>query len=195
MTTHTTPAVELMTPTEVAREFRVDPKTVTRWAKSGKLTSIRTLGGHRRYYESEVRALLGQGYTEVAPEAEPSPPPSPASTDEPERADDLASATTPPARCETCEQPFGTCYHTAPPIEVGDVITEATMNVGRSIRLGELRSNCRGRTPEGNEWVKTRRRDAAWENLTDGARWPLWMIIDEQQGYGPLTIEHIAGSR
>jgi excisionase family DNA binding protein len=38
--------------------FRVDPKTVTRWAKSGKLTSIRTLGGHRRYRESEVRQLL-----------------------------------------------------------------------------------------------------------------------------------------
>ncbi len=38
--------------------FRVDPKTVTRWAKAGKLTSIRTLGGHRRYQEAEVRALL-----------------------------------------------------------------------------------------------------------------------------------------
>jgi excisionase family DNA binding protein len=42
----------------VASLFRVDPKTVTRWAKAGKLTSIRTLGGHRRYKESEVRALL-----------------------------------------------------------------------------------------------------------------------------------------
>ena len=38
--------------------FRVDPKTVTRWAKAGKLTSIRTLGGHRRYRENEVRLLL-----------------------------------------------------------------------------------------------------------------------------------------
>jgi excisionase family DNA binding protein len=49
----------LLTPAEVASLFRVDPKTVTRWAKSGKLTSIRTLGGHRRYKESEVKALLG----------------------------------------------------------------------------------------------------------------------------------------
>ncbi len=48
----------LLTPAEVATLFRVDPKTVTRWAKSGKLTSIRTLGGHRRYKESEVTALL-----------------------------------------------------------------------------------------------------------------------------------------
>jgi excisionase family DNA binding protein len=48
----------LLTPAEVASLFRVDPKTVTRWAKSGKLTSIRTLGGHRRYKESEVKSLL-----------------------------------------------------------------------------------------------------------------------------------------
>jgi excisionase family DNA binding protein len=48
----------LLTPAEVAAMFRVDPKTVTRWAKAGKLSSIRTLGGHRRYRESEVRALL-----------------------------------------------------------------------------------------------------------------------------------------
>jgi excisionase family DNA binding protein len=48
----------LLTPAEVATMFRVDPKTVTRWAKSGKLTSIRTLGGHRRYREVEVRQLL-----------------------------------------------------------------------------------------------------------------------------------------
>lgn len=47
----------LLTPSEVAKYFRVDPKTVTRWAKSGKLSSIRTLGGHRRYLASEVEAL------------------------------------------------------------------------------------------------------------------------------------------
>lgn len=51
-------AEALLTPAEVASMFRVDPKTVTRWAKSGKLTSIRTLGGHRRYREAEVKALL-----------------------------------------------------------------------------------------------------------------------------------------
>ena len=49
---------ELLTPAEVAALFRVDPKTVTRWAKAGKLTSIRTLGGHRRYRASEVRQHL-----------------------------------------------------------------------------------------------------------------------------------------
>ena len=48
----------LLTPAEVAALFRVDPKTVTRWAKAGKLTAIRTLGGHRRYRQSEVQSLL-----------------------------------------------------------------------------------------------------------------------------------------
>lgn len=49
---------ELLTPGEVARLFGVDPKTVTRWAAAGKLTALRTLGGHRRYRASEVHTLL-----------------------------------------------------------------------------------------------------------------------------------------
>jgi excisionase family DNA binding protein len=48
----------LMTPAEVASLFRVDPKTVTRWADAGKLTAVRTLGGHRRYRQDEVQNLL-----------------------------------------------------------------------------------------------------------------------------------------
>lgn len=48
----------LMTPGEVAKLFRVDPKTVTRWAAAGRIGSIRTPGGHRRFRESEVRAIL-----------------------------------------------------------------------------------------------------------------------------------------
>ncbi len=48
----------LLTPGEVAVLFRVDPKTVTRWAQAGKLSAVRTLGGHRRFHESEVRQLL-----------------------------------------------------------------------------------------------------------------------------------------
>ncbi|MGW4424938.1 BldC family transcriptional regulator [Streptosporangium sp. NPDC004631] len=48
----------LLTPAEVATMFRVDPKTVNRWALAGRLTSTRTLGGHRRYHKAEVLALL-----------------------------------------------------------------------------------------------------------------------------------------
>lgn len=58
MSGRTPESEHLLTPSEVAALFRVDPKTVTRWAKAGKLTSIRTLGGHRRYRASEVHALL-----------------------------------------------------------------------------------------------------------------------------------------
>ena len=57
----TNPDRSLLTPGEVARLFRVDPKTVTRWAMEGKLTCIRTLGGHRRFKAQEVYALLGEG--------------------------------------------------------------------------------------------------------------------------------------
>jgi excisionase family DNA binding protein len=48
----------LLTPSEVAEIFRVHPHTVTRWAASGKLSSLRTPGGHRRYYAREVEAML-----------------------------------------------------------------------------------------------------------------------------------------
>lgn len=48
----------LLTPAEVAAMFGVNRKTVTRWARSGKIAAIRTLGGQRRFRASDVRALL-----------------------------------------------------------------------------------------------------------------------------------------
>lgn len=48
----------LLTPYEVARMFGVSTKTVTRWAKDERLTSVRTLGGHHRYRADQVRSLL-----------------------------------------------------------------------------------------------------------------------------------------
>lgn len=54
--------LELLTPGEVARLFGVDPKTVTRWATAGKLTPLRTLGGHRRYRSTEVYEVLERSY-------------------------------------------------------------------------------------------------------------------------------------
>jgi excisionase family DNA binding protein len=56
----------LLTPGEVALMFRVDPKTVTRWASSGRIGSIRTPGGHRRFRESEVTGLLADLTVESA---------------------------------------------------------------------------------------------------------------------------------
>ncbi len=50
----------LLTPAEVAALFRVNPKTVTRWARAGKISAIRTLGGHRRFRASEIKRALDQ---------------------------------------------------------------------------------------------------------------------------------------
>ncbi len=50
----------LLTPGEVAELFRVDRKTASRWAASGRLASIRTPGGHRRFFEADIRALLAE---------------------------------------------------------------------------------------------------------------------------------------
>jgi len=48
----------LLTRAEVAALFGVDAQTVTRWARNGRLTAVRTPGGHRRFSEREVRDLL-----------------------------------------------------------------------------------------------------------------------------------------
>jgi excisionase family DNA binding protein len=53
-------ADSLLTPAEVAALFRVNPKTVTRWARAGKISAIRTLGGHRRFRATEIRRCLDQ---------------------------------------------------------------------------------------------------------------------------------------
>jgi len=51
------PDGRLLTRAEVAEIFQVSPSTVTRWAEAGKLPSVKTLGGHRRYEAKAVIAL------------------------------------------------------------------------------------------------------------------------------------------
>jgi predicted site-specific integrase-resolvase len=50
----------LIPPAEAASLFGVDPKTLARWSALGLLRVRRTLGGHRRYWESEVRARAAE---------------------------------------------------------------------------------------------------------------------------------------
>ena len=53
----------LLKPGEVARLFRVTPKTVSRWSEEGRIVAVRTLGGHRRFTSKEVsrvRSLIGR---------------------------------------------------------------------------------------------------------------------------------------
>ena len=42
---------------EAARMLHVSPKTVSRWAKNGRLPHVVTLGGHRRFPASAVAQL------------------------------------------------------------------------------------------------------------------------------------------
>jgi excisionase family DNA binding protein len=59
----------LLTPRQVAARFAVDPKTVTRWAKDGKLPIVKTPGGHRRYRESVIDALATERFENNADDA------------------------------------------------------------------------------------------------------------------------------
>ncbi len=58
MNTVPTAPNDLLTPAEVAALLYVDPKTVSRWAMAGKIQSIRTPGGHRRFLRSEIVAMM-----------------------------------------------------------------------------------------------------------------------------------------
>jgi excisionase family DNA binding protein len=54
---------DLLKPGEVAELFRVDSKTVTRWAQTGKIGSLKTPGGHRRLLRNEVEAWMDANFT------------------------------------------------------------------------------------------------------------------------------------
>jgi excisionase family DNA binding protein len=43
---------------EVARFFNVSPRTVSYWAWTGKLPSVRTLGGQYRFRPADIAALV-----------------------------------------------------------------------------------------------------------------------------------------
>jgi excisionase family DNA binding protein len=47
-----------LTAAQVARQLQVSPKTVTRWARQGRLAHRRTLGGHRRYDPEHIDQLV-----------------------------------------------------------------------------------------------------------------------------------------
>ncbi|MGI5203710.1 BldC family transcriptional regulator [Spirillospora sp. CA-108201] len=51
----------MLRPNEVANFFRVDTRTVCGWADAGKLASVRTPGGHRRFSRQQVQHFLDRG--------------------------------------------------------------------------------------------------------------------------------------
>jgi excisionase family DNA binding protein len=64
-------SLELLTVAQVAELFGVAPRTVTRWVRAGRLSAIRTLGGHHRFFAHEVLHLLeGAGHDAADPAVE-----------------------------------------------------------------------------------------------------------------------------
>jgi excisionase family DNA binding protein len=77
------PADRILLPHEVAKIFRVDPKTVTRWAASGKIPTIQLPGGHYRYLLSDIEAILKTRRMERPSSGSPPTPEQPSPTDPP----------------------------------------------------------------------------------------------------------------
>lgn len=48
----------VLTAADLAPLFRVDPKTVSRWGRDGRIPSFRTPGGHRRFRREDIAAFL-----------------------------------------------------------------------------------------------------------------------------------------
>ncbi|MCU4183551.1 helix-turn-helix domain-containing protein [Acidiferrimicrobium sp. IK] len=49
---------QLLRTADVAALFQVSERTVSEWARRGRIPSVRTPGGHRRYPAEEMRQLL-----------------------------------------------------------------------------------------------------------------------------------------
>ena len=58
---------EIIMPGAVAKLFGVDPKTITRWCRQGRLQAIKTRGGHRRFHRDYIAKVLA-GSVEMYPE-------------------------------------------------------------------------------------------------------------------------------
>jgi excisionase family DNA binding protein len=54
---------DLLRPREAADLLGVRTTTIARWAREGKLTPLRTPGGHRRYNRADIRQLLADETT------------------------------------------------------------------------------------------------------------------------------------
>lgn len=79
MTAVKTSDLSYLRSSQVAKLLQVSTKTIGRWAREGKLASVTTLGGHRRYSRVAVEQLLsymkdhGNGEDEGRPEAPTQP--------------------------------------------------------------------------------------------------------------------------
>ena len=54
------PGEKFLRTSDVAKMLHVSPKTVSRWAKEGRLPPLSTLGGHRRFPATEIERLMDE---------------------------------------------------------------------------------------------------------------------------------------
>jgi excisionase family DNA binding protein len=57
---------ELLTMQEAVNRFRVRPRTLQRWVMEGKVSTVRTIRGGRRYRRSDIEVLLRRGRSDDA---------------------------------------------------------------------------------------------------------------------------------
>lgn len=62
------PPPRLLSPEQVGKIYGVDSKTVSRWADEGRISYLRTPGGHRRFFEADILAGLKAAYAKTNPE-------------------------------------------------------------------------------------------------------------------------------
>ncbi len=55
------PDVKWLSLQEASRMLGVHPSTLRQWADAGKIHTVRTPGGHRRYPAEQIRKLLVEG--------------------------------------------------------------------------------------------------------------------------------------
>jgi excisionase family DNA binding protein len=73
MTRHPAASPDLLTPAAAAAALFVDPKTVTRWARAGKIHALLTPGGHHRFLRSDVLAFLDHLRADARTQRSPRP--------------------------------------------------------------------------------------------------------------------------
>jgi len=54
------PGEKFLRTSDVAKMLHVSPKTVSRWAKEGRIPHLSTLGGHRRFPATEIERLMDE---------------------------------------------------------------------------------------------------------------------------------------
>ena len=56
----------LLRTSDVALLFQVSERTVSEWARRGRVPSVRTPGGHRRYPAAQIRQVFVDGRSDLA---------------------------------------------------------------------------------------------------------------------------------